>query len=97
MQVEVTTEGTFHKRLSFLIPASEVQKEVSRAFNQMAGKVRIPGFRQGKAPLSLLRAKYSEQVHTDVADHLMQMSTPQIEDGGGVLDDRTIVIIRVLD
>ena len=74
MKVEITSEGNSQKQISFLIPPADVQVEVRKAYDRLASSVRLPGFRQGKAPRRILEAKFADRVHADVADQLMQRS-----------------------
>ena len=50
-------------RLTVAVPAAEFEKAIDAAFRKLAGEVRIPGFRPGKAPRQLLEARLG----TDVA------------------------------
>ncbi len=43
------------------MPAGDVDKETERAVAELQKKVRLPGFRPGKAPLSIVRAKFCER------------------------------------
>jgi trigger factor len=49
-------------RLHVAIPASEFDKAVDAAFRKLAGDVKIPGFRPGKAPRQLLEARFGPDV-----------------------------------
>lgn len=49
-------------RLHVAIPASEFDKAVDAAFRKLAGDVKIPGFRPGRAPRQLLEARFGPDV-----------------------------------
>jgi len=59
-------------KLHVSIPASEFERAIDAAFRKLAGEVKIPGFRPGKAPRQLLEARLGSD-HRDTMetrDHL---------------------------
>jgi trigger factor len=54
-------------RLSVEIPAADFEKAVDAAFRKIAGEVKIPGFRPGKAPRQLLEAQLGSGVAREQA------------------------------
>jgi trigger factor len=54
-------------RLHVSIPASEFEQAIDAAFRKLAGEVKIPGFRPGKAPRQLLEARLGPDVARDQA------------------------------
>lgn len=74
MKVDVTTVGSFQKRLAFVVPADQVASQLDQAYKRLANKVRLAGFRPGKAPRKVLEAKFASQVEADVANDLIQQS-----------------------
>ena len=63
-------EGCKHA-LEITVPAADVEKETERAAAVIQAKVRIPGFRPGKAPLAMVKARYAQDVRQDVLDKLV--------------------------
>ncbi|MBF0463970.1 MAG: trigger factor [Nitrospirae bacterium] len=59
------------KRLTIEASASEVEGEVVKSLNEVRMKSRLPGFRPGKAPLSLIEKKYRKDVESDVVERLV--------------------------
>src|SRR6202142_774078 len=86
-------EGCKHS-LEITVPAADVEKETERAAAVIQAKVRIPGFRPGKAPLAMVKARDAQDVRQDVLDklvprflntamekdHLQGVSQPNISD-----------------
>ena len=72
MKLDVTSVGSFQKKLAFTVPADKVRSELDTAYRQLGQKVRMKGFRPGKAPRPVLEARYGEQVRSDVANVLIQ-------------------------
>lgn len=48
-------------RVSVTVPAAEFEKAVDAAFRKLAGEVKVPGFRPGKAPRRLLEARFGTE------------------------------------
>ncbi|MCZ7534574.1 MAG: trigger factor [Acidimicrobiia bacterium] len=48
-------------RLHVAVPAAEFEKAIDAAFRKLAGEVKIPGFRPGKAPRRLLEARFGAE------------------------------------
>jgi trigger factor len=66
--VEATT---CKKELTIEIPVDVVQREVDSVAGQFAKRVRIPGFRPGHAPTSLVRRHYQDDIRSEVAQTLI--------------------------
>ena len=54
-------------RLKVAVPAADFEKAVDAAFRKLAGEVKIPGFRPGKAPRQLLEARLGPGVAREQA------------------------------
>jgi trigger factor len=63
-------EGCKHA-LEITIPVAEVEKESERAVADIQKKVRLPGFRPGKAPLSIVKTRFAGDIRQDVLEKLV--------------------------
>lgn len=54
------------KRLTVEIPADIIERKIQSSFNELRMRTKIPGFRPGKAPLSLLEKRFGQEVESDV-------------------------------
>jgi trigger factor len=63
-------EGCKHS-LEITVPAAEVEQETERAVAEIQKKVRLPGFRPGKAPLSLVKTKFAADIRQEVLEKLV--------------------------
>jgi trigger factor len=63
-------EGCKHS-LEITVPAAEVEQETERAAAEIQKKVRLPGFRPGKAPLSLVKTRFAADIRQDVIEKLV--------------------------
>jgi trigger factor len=71
MNVEITELGPLKRALKIEIPAEDVNRHFSEVYKELNRQVRIPGFRPGKAPQSLLEKRYSKTVEDDVVRRLI--------------------------
>ncbi len=71
MQVNLTHHSATRKSLELTVPTAEVNAEFGKVLAKIAPKVRIPGFRPGKAPRNVLMQRYAREIHTDVAEQLV--------------------------
>jgi trigger factor len=63
-------EGCKHE-LEITVPVDEVDQETERVISGLQKKVRLPGFRPGKAPSSLVRTRFGGQIRQDVLENLV--------------------------
>src|SRR5215469_916546 len=77
MQVSVTATGGLERRLEVALPAAEVANEVEQRLKNISRTARLKGFRPGKAPLTVIRKQFGEQVHADVVQDLLRSSFAQ--------------------
>ncbi len=72
MNATLTQHSPTRMSLEFRVPAKEVTDTFNEVVSSFAPKVRIPGFRPGKAPRTVLIQKFSREVHQDVAERLVR-------------------------
>lgn len=77
MQVSLSATGGLERRLEVAVPATEVASEVEQRLKQISRTARLKGFRPGKAPYSVVRKQFGDQVHTEVVTDLMRSSFAQ--------------------
>src|SRR5579863_2003231 len=65
------TEATCRRELELEIPAETVQKAVERVAKEFARVARVPGFRPGKAPVTLIRRRFADDIKTEVLQSLV--------------------------
>src|ERR1700736_3994514 len=77
MQVSLTATGGLERRLEVAVPATEVSTEVEQRLKNISRTARLKGFRPGKAPITVVRKQFGEQVHAEVVSDLMRSSFAQ--------------------
>ena len=63
-------EGCKHS-LEITVPVAEVEKETERVVADIQKKVRLPGFRPGHAPLSIVKTRFAGDIRQDVLEKLV--------------------------
>ena len=75
MQVTETSAEGLKREYKIVIPAGEVEDQISSRLTQLGRQIRLPGFRPGKVPQSLLRQRYGSAVRGEVLEHAVQESS----------------------
>jgi trigger factor len=65
------TETTCKREIELEIPAENVQKATEKVARDIARVARIPGFRPGKAPVTLVRRRFAEDIQGEVLQSLV--------------------------
>ena len=73
-QVNVEELGATKRRLDVEISEEAVTAELNRAFGRLQKQTKIPGFRLGKVPRTMLEKQFGDQVRADVLSHLIEHS-----------------------
>lgn len=74
MQVSVETTNGLERRMTVTVPKENIDGEVQKRLKDLAGRVKIDGFRPGKVPFSVVQKKFSGQVSQEVMGEVMQNS-----------------------
>lgn len=74
MQVSVSSVSNLERRLEVSLPASRVGAALDQRLREVAQTVRLKGFRPGKAPMTVVRQQFGQQVRTEVFNELLRSS-----------------------
>lgn len=72
-------DGPCRKKLTIEVPLPAVEAEMGRVIRDYAKRVRLPGFRVGKAPVAVVRQRFREEIERDVVERLMPRYWKQAE------------------
>jgi len=64
-------DASCRRELELEIPAEEVSKASEKVAKEFAKMARVPGFRPGKAPLSLIKRRFAEDIKSEVLQNLV--------------------------
>ena len=71
MKVDVEELGACKRRLQVEETPEVVQEAWARAFTRVQREAKLPGFRKGKVPRSMVKLHFSNDVRQEVARHLI--------------------------
>lgn len=71
MKVAVEPIEGCKRRLSVEAPAEVVQRAWEGAYGRVRKRAKLPGFRQGHVPVSLLKVHFAGDIRREVAEHLI--------------------------
>ena len=77
MQVTVDVRQGLERQVIVEIPIEEVEKEVKDHIKNLQLKLKLPGFRPGKVPESVVRRHHGEAIYYEVADKLSRQTAPE--------------------
>src|ERR1700679_3585061 len=68
---DATGAATCRRELDLEIPADEVTKKLESVAKEFSRVARVPGFRPGKAPISLIRRRFADDIKGEVLQSLL--------------------------
>jgi trigger factor len=71
MKIDVESLEACKRRLSVEAPLDVVQQAWERAYTRVQKQARLPGFRKGHVPRSLVKLHFADDVRREVAEHLI--------------------------
>jgi trigger factor len=77
MQVTETNADGLKREFKIVIPAGELEEEITNRLDQLGRQIRLPGFRPGKVPQRLLRQRYGSAIRGEVLESTVQGSSAE--------------------
>lgn len=65
------SEASCRRELELEIPAEKVTKATEKVAKEIARIARVPGFRPGKAPVTIIRRRFASDIRSEVMQQLM--------------------------
>jgi len=72
MQVSVENTSALERRMTIGVPAERIETEVNKRLQQTARRAKVPGFRPGKVPMSVIRQRYEAAARQEALGDLIQ-------------------------
>jgi trigger factor len=67
----MTEAASCRRELELEIPAEDIQKATERIAKDFARVARVPGFRPGKAPVTLIRRRFADDIKNEILQSLL--------------------------
>jgi trigger factor len=71
MKIELKDLTPVRKQMAVEVDPDEVAREHGAVLRRFVSQVKLPGFRPGKAPASLVRTRFAREIDEDVRDRLL--------------------------
>ena len=71
MNIEIEDVDSCNKKIKFDIPFKDYQQKINTYYKTLGRDVKVPGFRKGKVPQSLLEKQFGPQVKQEVLTQLI--------------------------
>ena len=71
LHIDVEESERWRRTLSVRVPADLVREERDRAARRLAGTLKLPGFRKGKVPASVVKKQYGPTLQKETLDRII--------------------------
>ena len=71
MDIEIEDVDSCNKKIKFVIPQQNYKKEIDKYYQKLGREVKVPGFRKGKVPASILEKQFGQDVKKEVLSNLI--------------------------
>jgi trigger factor len=78
MPYQVEETGQYSRVASVVVPAADFERDVNKALRELAKTVRLPGFRKGHVPLSVMRRNYGSSVVEEVLNKTVRSNVDKL-------------------
>ncbi len=78
MQVTETLSEGLKRGFAITVPASDIEDKRSKRLAELGKTVKLPGFRPGKVPLSVVRQRFGTAVMSEVLEESVNSATQQV-------------------
>jgi trigger factor len=78
MNVTETAHEGLSRSWRVVVPATEIGANVDRRLSELSKTIKLPGFRPGKVPLSLVKKRYGQSVMGEVLEKTVQDSSSKL-------------------
>lgn len=91
MKVDIEDVSSCKKIIKIEIPKEDINAEFEKSYKEIRTTVPVRGFRKGRAPRSVLKARFGEYVKKDVIDNLVEPAFKE------AVEDAELHILRTPD
>lgn len=74
MKATVSEPETWKRIIDIEVPEEDLRKAIDEKVNKFKREMKLPGFRPGKVPETLIRQRYGSAIKAEVIDELVQKS-----------------------
>jgi len=71
MQTSVEKTGAISRKMTVTVPSDRIQKASNIRLKELSKKVKIDGFRKGKVPMNIVKARYGDSVYFEIVEKVI--------------------------
>jgi len=75
MKVEQVVAKNLKREYNVIVAAKEIDGKIASRLNELSKKIKMPGFRPGKVPLSLVKKNYGQSIMGEVLELVVEESS----------------------
>ncbi|MBN2319024.1 MAG: trigger factor [Acidobacteria bacterium] len=80
MTAEIVEVNSCKRNLEVELPATELDQEINGLSREYARKAKVPGFRPGKVPLSIIQQRYGKEIRQEATQKIIERTWQQAID-----------------
>ena len=78
MNIKIEDINTTRKAATVAVPASVIEENRAKLLKEYASQVKLPGFRPGKAPASIVAGKFAKELQQELVQSVVQAAYKEI-------------------
>jgi trigger factor len=82
LRIDVQTPESWSRRLAVTVPRERVKRIRQSVASQLSRNVRLPGFRKGSIPASLVEKQFGPAIEQETVDRVIQESYKEVLENG---------------
>ena len=94
MSYKLTEQANHKIEIAGGLETDVVNRERDAIVRTIRGRARLPGFRDGKAPESMIRARFAEDIDTELREHLSQLLWQEVMEAEAELQPLTMPQVK---
>jgi trigger factor len=94
MSYKLTEQANHKVEVSGSLPFDVVNHEREKIVRSIRGRARLPGFRDGRAPESMIRARFADEIDTELREQLSQLVWQELMETETELQPLTMPQVR---
>ena len=71
MQTSVEKTGAISRKMTVTVPSDRVKKASDTRLKELSKRVKIDGFRKGKVPMNIVKARYGDSVYFEIVEKVI--------------------------
>ncbi len=71
LRIDLESQEAWRRRLTVTVPAGTVQTERNKIIQKLGGRLKLPGFRKGKVPTSVVEQRFGPAVDQEMLDKVI--------------------------